>query len=583
MPTETRRGRIRVTEGRVVFVAALLCYLAAAWWFWHQALIPGDSTSRVANGYYILFSRDPHLAAVGFVWNPLPSLLLLPALPLKALVPALTSEGLLAAATSALFMAGTVAAGNDTLRRLRVSRLSRRVLTLLLAAHPMFLIYAGNGMSEACFMFFLVLSARALLRWLSDGRPQSLVPLGLSLGLAYGARYEALAPGLAAPVVVFAVSWWRGRGRARWRYATAQADAVLTALPVAMSVAGWALASKIIVGQWFATFSSAYGNAAQVSANERGIHSITGEDLGSRTAYALNQVLGLQPLLPVLLALAALVALRRRDPRILAPIAVFGAVLAFGDLAFVSGNSFGWLRFQIAAVPLAYLLTALLLAGPVRDPAPTPAPAVLAGAPAGRGRRSRLTLAPLAGLLIGALRDTRRGGALATVGNGPGRQSGPRRQRVVAVAAVLAAALALPATIATLRAPRLAREESEWLTEAGAARTAGLARLNAHVARDLDAMGLPDGAVITDSAYAFAVIMASRNPRQFVITSDRDFASKLADPRASQVRYLLISANGAADAVRTAHAGDGGTPSTRTWADQWGVVLWTLVPVTGGP
>ncbi|MET7401085.1 hypothetical protein ABZS66_47155 [Dactylosporangium sp. NPDC005572] len=582
MPTETTRRRIRLTEGRIVFAAALLCYLAVAWWFWHQALIPGDSTSRVANGYYVLFSRDPHLAAVGFVWNPLPSLLLLPALPLKAVVPALTSEGLLAAVMSALFMAGTVAAGNDTLRRLRVSRPSRIVLTLLLAAHPMFLIYAGNGMSEACFMFFLVMSARALLRWLSDGRPQSLVPLGLSLGFAYGARYEALAPGLAVPVVVFAVSWWRGRRRPRWRYATAQADAVLTALPVALSVAGWALASKIIVGQWFATFSSAYGNAAQVSANERGIHSITGEDLGSRTTYALNQLLGLQPVLPILLALAALVALRRRDPRMLAPLAVFGAVLAFGNLAFLSGNSFGWLRFQIAALPLAYLLTGVLLAGRVRDPAPTPA--VLGGAPIGRGRRSRLTLAPLAGLLIGALRDTRSGGgALATVGSGPGRPSGPRRQRVVAVAAVLAAALALPAAIATLRAPRLAREESEWLTEAGATRTAGLARLNARVAHDLDAMGLPDGAVITDSAYAFAVIMASRNPRQFVITSDRDFAPKLADPRGSQVRYLLISANGAADAVRTAHVADGGTQSTRAWADQWGVVLWTLVPVTPVP
>ena len=55
---------------------------------------------------------------------------------------------------------------------------------------------SGNGMSEACFMFFLVLSARALLRWLADGRPQSLVPLGLSLGLAgyalAGERREAL-------------------------------------------------------------------------------------------------------------------------------------------------------------------------------------------------------------------------------------------------------------------------------------------------------------------------------------------------------------------------------------------------------
>lgn len=384
------------------------------------------------------------------------------------------------------------------------------------------------------------------------------------------------------PALVGAVSWWRGRNRTQWRYATAQADAVLAALPVVLSVAGWALASKIIVGQWFATFSSEYGNAAQVAANERGIHAITGETLGDRAAYALNQLLGLQPLLPLLLVLAAAVALRRRDPRMLAPTAVFGAVLAFGNMAFLSGNSFGWLRFQIAAVPLMVLLTAILLAGPAHDPAPATAGVT----PVDPGKRSRLTLAPLAGLLIGMLRAAQRDrGALVTTTAGPvpGRPAGPHPRRVRAVAALLAVALALPAATSTLRIPRLAREESEWLTDAGAARTAGLARLHAHVARDLDAMALPDGSVVTDSAYAFAIIVASRNPRQFVITSDRDFTATLAAPRSNHVRYLLISASGAADAVRTAHQVNGGTEGTRTWADQWGKVLWTLVPITDVP
>ena len=38
----------------------------------------GDAWSRTANGMLILFSRDPHIAAVGFVWNPAPSILQLP-------------------------------------------------------------------------------------------------------------------------------------------------------------------------------------------------------------------------------------------------------------------------------------------------------------------------------------------------------------------------------------------------------------------------------------------------------------------------------------------------------------------------
>jgi hypothetical protein len=504
--------RVRASETRVVFLLAAAGYLAAAWWFWHSHLIPGDANSRVANAYYVLFSRDPHLAAIGFVWNPLPSLILLPVLPLASVLPVLTRDGLLAALTSALFMAGTVALAGDVLRRLGVSRWPRLGLTLLLALHPMILIYAGNGMSESSFLFFLVLSVHALVTWLADRRAESLVALGLSLGLCYGARYEALAPGLAVPLLAAAVTWRHTRSFAR-----ARVDAVLVGLPVVVSVGLWALASRIIVGEWFATFSSRYGNSAQVAANQQSIASVTGSTLPARLGYGLHQLLGLEPLVPLLLLAAAVVALRRRDPRVLAPVAVLGAVLGFDNLAFATGSSFGWLRFQITVVLLAAFLAGFLLATP------------------GKWRWLR------------------------------------------AGAVLLAVAVALPSAVVTLGAPKLAREESEWFTADGARRTAGLARLNARVAADLDALGLPDGAVLTDSAYAFAIILASRHPRQFVITPDRDFPAVLADPRGHHVRFLLVSANGAADAVRAAYPGT--SPDARSWADDAGVVLWSLVPV----
>jgi hypothetical protein len=538
----------RFGESRMVFAVTAVGYLGAAWWFWHQHLIPGDAISRLANAYYVLFSRDPHLGAMGFVWNPLPSLILLPVLPLKALVPALTHDGLLAPLSSALFMAGTVGVGNDALRRLPVARTPRLALTLLLAVHPMTLIYAGNGMSEAFFLFFLILTVRGLLQWLNDGRPESLVPVGLSLGMAYGARYEALAPGLAVPVLVAAMSWWRGRDRGRWRWATARADAILVGLPVVASFAGWAVGGKLIVGQWFATFSSAYGNSAQVRANAGGIGSVTGTSLGEKVTYGLQQTFGLEPSVLVLLVLAGVVALRRRDPRVFAPLAVLGSVLAFSDFAFLTGNSFGWLRFQIVAVPLAILLAGFLLA-----------------IPGTRASRAQLVVRPRHFTRM-PIRIMRR----ATV--------------AAAVAVVAVVAVAVPAAVITLATPTLAREESEWFTDAGAARTSGLARLNAQIASDLDAMELPEGSVITDAAYAFPIIIASSKPRQFVITSDRDFVAALNDPRGHKVRYLLISATGAADAVRQAYPDadrpKAGNRSVHTWADQWGKVLWTLTPVT---
>ncbi|GAB7036242.1 MULTISPECIES: hypothetical protein [Catenuloplanes] len=524
---------------RLPFLAVLAGYLLIALWFWDSHLVPGDSTSRVANAYYTLYSRDPHLAAIGFVWNPLPSLVLLPFLPLRHVFPALTQESLLPVLASAVFMAAVVWLVHDVLRRASVPPVPRALLTGAFALHPMIVVYAGNGMSEACFLLCLLLAVRHLQEWLTTARVTPLVPLGLAVGLAYGARYEALAPAAAVPVLVFLVTWWRTRS-----VATARVDAVIVAFPAALAVAVWALASRLIVGQWFATFSSEYGNSAQVSANSSGISSVTGTDLASRALYGGQQLLGLSPFVAVLLVAALILAWRRRSPGVLAPVTVLGSVLAFDALAFLSGTSFGWLRFHIAVIPLAVLLAGHCLSG---QPAGAAATGATAGAPAHGASRWRAA----------AVRVRRHAAPLAL------------------------AAAAIPAALVTLGTPELAREESEWFTASGAARTAALADVNATVAADLDRLALPDGAVVTDAAYAFGVILASDNPRQFVITPDRDFPATLAAPRESGARYLLISARGAADAVRRSTFGDAPVtaPGARSWHDPSGTVQWTLVPL----
>lgn len=71
------------------------------------------------------------------------------------------------------------------------------------------------------------------------------------------------------------------------------------------------------------------------------------------------------------------------------------------------------------------------------------------------------------------------------------------------------------------------------------------------IAAYLDALRPPDGSVLADTAYAYSVVLASRNPKQFVITSDRDFQSAVADPTGHHVQYLLVPAPnlGPADAL----------------------------------
>ena len=71
-------------------------------------ILPLDAVSRMANGYYVLWSNDPHLAAVGFVWSPLQSFADIPFLLFKPLFPVLATHELAGSIVSVLAGAGAV-------------------------------------------------------------------------------------------------------------------------------------------------------------------------------------------------------------------------------------------------------------------------------------------------------------------------------------------------------------------------------------------------------------------------------------------------------------------------------------------
>ena len=59
------------------------------------------------------------------------------------------------------------------------------------------------------------------------------------------------------------------------------------------------------------------------------------------------------------------------------------------------------------------------------------------------------------------------------------------------------------------------------------------------VAHYLDKLNLPDGSVITDTVYGFAVLAAARHPEIFVVPSDPDFTDLLNAPVENGVKFLL--------------------------------------------
>lgn len=474
--------------------------------------VPGDAWSRVGNAYYVLFSRDPHLGAIGFVWTPLPSALTLPLLPFQVILPGLVRDGYAAVVISAAAMAAAVLHVHGFLADLRVRVSLRIVITVLFALHPMILLYGANGMSEALFVVFLVVVVRYVARWIHEPTTSPLVVAATALALAYLTRYEAVIAAVAAGGVVALVSYLRSTGGRSERRLAVLADLLILLVPVGAAFLAWALTSWIITGEPFQIFTSVYGNSAYVerAASENAL--ATGQGTPAAVSYVMGQILGLEPLLVPIGIAAAIVATRRRDWRILAVGGVLGAVLAFQIYAFLTGRTYGWVRFYISVVPLATMLVGLCLAGD-GDPRPT----------------APVAARPLRWVRIVA--DSR----------------WPRVASGGILAGMLAAAF-LP-TFNTLGDNRLGRGETaeqvnalfdrngpEYYEQYSAEAAVGAAEIGAA----LDAMQLEPGSVLADSATAFGIIMQVDDPKAFVITSDRDFEAVLADPMAFDVAYLLV-------------------------------------------
>jgi hypothetical protein len=468
----------------------------------------GDAQARLANAYYVLYSRDPHLAAIGFVWNPGMSLAELPVLLFKPIWPALSTETMGAVIVSALAMAG---AGYQMFRffeELRTGRLVRWLLLALFVANPMILYFGANGMSEALFIFTLVGAARYLAQWLREGTARPLVTSAFYLGFAYVVRNEAVAAAAAGALVVLIVTYRRYAGDRRARRMAALTDLALYILPFTLAFAGWALTSWIIVGHPFEQFSSAYGTASQIK-----LLGGPGGSTVTRFWWVFRALLWQVPALPVLAFLAVRSGWRQRDAGTLAVLSILGAVVAFEVVAFTLGQIAWALRYLIYAIPFTVMLAACYarpesLRGESRLP-----------------ERARWTLV------------TR--GHTYLVRN--------------MVAPVVALALAASCVFATehtmLYTPYDGPDQQNLVyvlwphsPKAKASPLRGNWKAVGKEAVRLDALHLGHGAIMVDNFNPCIpnLVLQSKHPKQFAIPNDEDFIQKMGSPYQAGVRYFLV-------------------------------------------
>ncbi|NEU25619.1 glycosyltransferase family 39 protein [Paenibacillus ottowii] len=470
--------------GLFVFILAL--ELSAGIYFSYVlGYMHTDALSRVANAFYVLYSRDPHLGAIGFIWNPLPSLLEMVILVLYPIFPALASYGLAAVILSATFAALTAMLLYRAGVRTGLSSRMSLLLALLYALNPFVLLFGANGLSDSLYIYFIMMTVIEFALWLKDRMTASLIVSGLALAMAFWTRYEAVPLGVAMAVGVVLATLFLHRNLGRrelvWREKLHKVEAtwLLLLLPVVFSGLLWIFFNYLIMGNALYFLNSEYSNTAQSAEllNDDKFVEIFSNPLVALKFIASKTIWYSVPLFAILFIRLLSGRLFRWGTLII--LLLFLSVPGLQFLLMMKQSSYGWFRYFMYVFPitvawLPYELSQLQ----------------------GRWRRAAFGL--------------------------------------VSVSLLLTAGLLSYA----LTRPDIAPDENSFLTRTG---NVNYVRQESDrkIAVWLD-QHLPKSTIMTDSASAYTMIVYSQYPKRFLITSDYSFNKALSYPQDNHVDYILV-------------------------------------------
>lgn len=303
--------------------AALFLFLAVAYFaigyqtVIEQHVVVFDALDRLTRAYLVWHNDPPKLAAIGFLFPPLTTLVYLPLALVKPVATSLVALPLMSAA----FAAATVVVLDRTLARCDMAVGLRLPLLALFAVNPFWVFYAGNGMSEAVYAFFLAAALYCVVSWYVTTEPRFLIGAGFALAFLVLSRYSFIVWALLIAVLI-------GIALAR-RHASGsevEGSVIAYAAPIVYVLALWVLFNWLIVGEpleWLTETAT-----SQQAANASGVEAASDLSLGDVMTRLLELTVAIAPL--ALVAVPALVfaaASRRNDMAIwLALFTLLGAV-----------------------------------------------------------------------------------------------------------------------------------------------------------------------------------------------------------------------------------------------------------------
>ena len=124
--------------------------------------------------------------------------------------------------------------------------LLRMVVVLAVAVNPMFAFYAGNGMSEAVYLFFLLFGLYCFISWYRTREARFLIGAGIGFSVALLTRYQFIAWALLVAILIGVGLVGSKRTRDE-----VEGSVIAYAAPVIYGLTLWILFNTVIVGDPF--------------------------------------------------------------------------------------------------------------------------------------------------------------------------------------------------------------------------------------------------------------------------------------------------------------------------------------------
>jgi hypothetical protein len=494
-------GNLQIDRNRtlvwLVGISVFLLECAAGYYYnVYVGYYHTDGISRVANAFYVLYSRDPHLGAIGFVWNPLPSMIDMVFLLFYPWIPAMAAKGIAGLLMCAIFASLTAAIVVRAFIERNLPRWSAVVFSLVFSLNPMIFLFGFNGMSDAPFMFFVIWCVYCFLNWLDGQRIIDLAIASFALALAFWCRYEAVPFGFGIMAgCVIAVMWFQKNSYppdgklVRHKWARAEGTLAIIAAPLCYSIILWLLLNAVIMNDPLSFLRGEYTNIAQIEGHieENSLFAAMLNNPVKSSIYAFQKVAVFSaPFLSILFLRLLDRRLFRWDTLIL--MVMFVSMPLLQVFMLVKGTTLAWLRYFIYVLPVSFAWLPYELS---------------------QMRRKWRMAIPLIAMIINF--------------------------------GVLSYAITQPSVAPdenNFLQNSLGRHSQayyEWADFTGIANY-----LDAHHAQDI---------ILTDSFSAYFVILQSEFPKRFYISSDFDFKKAISDPKQYQVDYILIPKPGSASVI----------------------------------